>query len=415
MRILYLLISGTVILVLIRVNYKLYSQEHSFSDRREDIILQMNFLEKELKENDLGKRMQRLFPEGFVFANALYGLAWCELALSGEDESLRAKALEEALFAYDEIDSNLGKSTFDSRLDPKYGIFYLGWRNYLLSKIFQVDTNFEKHDQYRDVFEANCHAINEAISHSKTPFLQSYESLSWPADTFIAMASLANHDQVFKSLYANTIQEWTQDVENNLHSEGKILPHRVDYPDGKTLETPRGSSMSLMLRVLAEIDKEFANRQYQKFTENFVETTFGLPSIREYPKGEHGLGDVDSGPVIFGVGFSATLMSIGTLASFGDLNTSMSLYQTIHAFGFDQVSGSQKQYLFGQLPIADAFIAWGRATALKSNSPYLAESSENWRVRFHLISLAVLALICVIPLARRKLNKKHVSRRNIRR
>jgi hypothetical protein len=126
-----------ITIALLWINFKLHAENFSTNEKQKDIILQLNFIGSELNYNNLGNQMQELFPEGFVFINALYGLAWCELAISdsSKNDKLKSKALNEALFAYNEINSEKAKIIFDSNLTPENGIFYVGWRNYLLSKI----------------------------------------------------------------------------------------------------------------------------------------------------------------------------------------------------------------------------------------------------------------------------------------
>ena len=64
--------------------------------------------------------MQQIFPEGYVFVNVLYGLAWCELALSDPtDINLKERSLEEALYAYNCLDSESAKRHFRKKLNPE--------------------------------------------------------------------------------------------------------------------------------------------------------------------------------------------------------------------------------------------------------------------------------------------------------
>ncbi|MES2794896.1 MAG: hypothetical protein V4683_02965 [Bacteroidota bacterium] len=368
--------------------------------------MQLNFLGNELKNNNLGERMQELFPEGFVFINALYGLSWCELAFSDStnDKKIKAKALKEALFAYNEINSDKAKSIFDSHLTPEKGIFYIGWNNYLLSKILSLDTSFVDYDKYENIFIDQSELISNSLKESNSPFLQSYHNQTWPADMFVAMASISNYDKIFKPKYKNEISEWINGVKLNLDPKTKLIPHKVNPRTGGTIEGPRGSSISLIIRLLAEIEPNFANEQYELYKTNFVITTLGLPSICEYPKGQFGETDIDSGPVIFGVGFSGTIVSIGTYSMLGDSELAEMQYKTINAFGFSNKFGNEKKYIFGLLPIADAFIAWGRASGL--NQSNISNSSSNgWRVKFHIISFLVLTILWLLLYSNKIISK----------
>lgn len=384
-----------VSLLITWININLYFEDYSPDEKRADIIRQLNFLESDLKNNQLGIQMQGIFPEGYVFINALYGLSWCELGLSdiNKNAKLRERAIHEALYAYDEINSEKANWTFDEDLIPKYGIFYCGWKNYLLSKILSIDTTFQGYELYINEFKSQCNSIVHALAISKSPFLQSYKDQSWPADMFVAVASLCNHDKIFKPKYKNEIEAWLQNVMNRLDPVTQLIPHKVSSETGETVQGARGCSLSLILRMLAEINSGFAKEQFKIFNDKFVSTTFGLPSLREYPTGQHGFGDVDSGPVIFGVGFSGTIVMIGTFYKMDSGYFAERQYKTINAFGFGRVTGDQKKYLFGKLPIADAFIAWGRATGILYQNP---SEIDNWRIKFHGISILVIAFFWII-------------------
>lgn len=116
-----------LIAIAITVGLRLYRNTNLKNENstKKLVLHQLNFLESELKSHQLGERMQASYPEGYVFINAIYGLTWSELALNFELDLLeREKAFNEAIFAYRQIDSELGKSTFHKNLAPQFGVFY---------------------------------------------------------------------------------------------------------------------------------------------------------------------------------------------------------------------------------------------------------------------------------------------------
>lgn len=394
MKYIFLFLVSILTIFLLWINIGLHFEKTSYPERKKDIILQLNYLEDGLKQHWMGEKMQQVFPEGYVFINALYGLSWCELAMSDldKDSRLKKKAIEEVLFAYGEIKSEKANWMFNNGLSPAKGIYYLGWKNYLLSKLLQIDTTFEGHPEYVRAFKAQCDEIVKALSQSETPFLQSYPQQSWPADMFVAMASLSNYDKIFKPRYKQVINTWVNKVKQRLDPVTRLIPHQVDFQTGKSISGSRGCSMSLILRMLKEIDPVFADQQFLLFHKQFIETTMGLPSVREYSKGRNGAGDIDSGPVIFGTGFAATIVMTGTFSVFDSVQLANRQFQTIQAFGFVFTKNDQKRYLFGMLPIADAFIAWGRASG--AGQKYIeTEQKDYWRLKFHLISAIIMIIM----------------------
>lgn len=415
MKKIYLITIVILSLVILRINIRLYSENYTRKEQKKDVILQLNFLESELKNNNLGARMQRIFPEGYVFVNALYGLAWCELYLSDvEDSVLKSKALNEALYAYNNLDSEQAKWSFQTNLNPENGIFYDGWKNYLLSRILTIDTTFKGSEQYTNKFQNKSNIISEALQNADCPYLESYTKQSWPADMFVAMASLSNHDKIFEKKYQSQINDWLHKIKERLDEKTNMIPHKVDSENGKAVEGARGCSIGLCLRMLAEINPDFAYQQYHLFDSLFVDKTFGLPSIREYPKGTHGLGDIDSGPVIFGVGFSATIVMIGTFATYKNHELAEQQYKTINAFGFSKKTKNQKKYLFGKLPMADAFIAWGRATDLNYSKDVEQDSNNFWRIQFHIISLLVLLILWMFYFRKRIIRRFTIATNKVK-
>ena len=384
-------------LILIWINGALYSEDFSHAEIEKDIILQQNFIENELKNNNAGEKMQEIFPEGFVFIHALYGLTWCDLVKASPKAmaSKKSKALKEALFAYDKINTLEAMSTFDSDMTPYNGIFYIGWKNYLLSNILEMDTTFTNFERYKADFEGQCEVIKNTLKESNSPYLESYPNQSWPADMSLAMASLKKHDLIFKPKYEREIKQWIIDIKAKLDPVTKLIPHKVKARTGLSSEGARGGSTGLIIKILEEIDPVFAKQQYDIYKTLFVSKTFGLPSVSEYPKGQNGSADVDSGPIIFGVGFSGTIFSIGTFAKLGDYSLSEMQYKAINAFGFANKFSGKKKYLFGNIPIADAFIDWGRTSQINSKAVN-SKTPMLWGMKFHLISILGLGFIWIL-------------------
>ncbi|OMC04097.1 hypothetical protein [Mycolicibacterium fortuitum] len=99
--------------------------------------------------------------------------------------------------------------------------------------------------------------------------------------------------------------------------------------------------------------------QWQRFSERFVTTKAGLAGILEYPSGTDGDADVDSGPLIFGVSLSASAVGLAAARANGDRDLAGRLTRQVELVGVP-VGVRTTRYLFGVLPVADAFIAWAR-------------------------------------------------------
>jgi hypothetical protein len=356
----------------------------------EDELAQLNFLENALHQRAAGEEMQAIFPEGFFFVNVLYGLAYADFVeksgISPQSE-LGKKAEKEITWAIGEINSEAGVVNFLDKLPLENGAFYKGWQSYLLGRKLQVSAT--KDAALIQQFQSNCEAISRTISATNSPYLESYKGAAWPADNIMCLASLALHDRIFVPKYQSVITNWMDRIKAHLDEKTGLIPHSFSLIYDKGIET-RGSSQSLMLSFLPKIDPIFAQNQYRIYKKQFIQEKIGLPAVREYPTGIAGGGDIDSGPVIWDVGGSASIVGVRTAAENDDFELSKSLRNSIEAFAFSTHFGKEKKYLFGQLPVIDAFMAWSNVATTSATEP--KTSGGSWQ--FYLLSLLFAVPFC---------------------
>ena len=387
-----LLFFGYIVYLNIALYYKPSFTQVERSTINTDFLHQLQFLEKEM-HNGAADEMQNTYPEGFVFMHSLYGLSWAELAgrLHKED-TLRKTAIEEINYSILEISSPKGTAVFPNELPLPYGAFYNGWLNYLRGKYLALQNDDERDGGIAADFKAGCKRIAAALDSSDTPYLESYYGMAWPADNMLCIASLALHDKIFKREYKERIDAWIEKAEKRTDALG-LIPHSCFALTGKVREPARGSSQSLMLNFLIEIDPAYAQKKFAIYKEHFIDHRFGLPGIREYPEGQGGNGDIDSGPVIFDIGGAASIVGQRTMQRYDEAITYIALRNSIEAFGMGDDEDEGKQYLFGALPVADAFIAWSNSVEA---SKEIVEATS-WLGKFHLYSaLVLLVTSCII-------------------
>ncbi|WP_020568530.1 hypothetical protein [Neolewinella persica] len=358
----------------------------------EDVYHQLQHLKGKMHAG-AASDMQRLFPEGHLFMNALYGLAWADFAapisatVSEREQPLLTEAHHEIDWALAEMDSPNGRRIFQEKLPLPYGAFYRGWSNYLRAKQLEVTASDDRSPTAKARLQADCDAIANAFGTTEGPYLESYYGGTWPADNVLAIASLVAYDRTFSTYrYKKTVAEWLAKVQVNLDKKTGLIPH-IWFPD-QPAQSARGSSQSLMLCLLPEIDPTFAKEQFALYEQHFVTTRLGLPGIREYPAGVDESGDIDSGPVIWGIGGAASVVGQRAAAANGQEDLYLGLRNSLEAFGAAHTLFGEKKYLFGQLPMADAFIAWGNAV---EQGPANGRYPKPWGI--HLVSLLFLVLL----------------------
>jgi hypothetical protein len=335
----------------------------------------------------LGEEMQRLFPEGSAFAHALYGLACCGLAEAERSEAeLRGRALREAKWAYIQLQGAEVRERFPASGGLPHGVFHAGWSNVLLARIIEVE-GLGDAGLLTALFDRRSAELAEAFARNASPFLESYPGQAWPADATVAMSSLALHTKLREPVHVNVIKRWTEQVVQRTDTNG-FIPHAWDPATDREWQSARGSSRSLINTFLPAIDSALAASQFALYRRHFFMERCGLPVVREHPHGVQGGGDVDSGPVILGVGSSATIVAAGACRANGDLFHAQEFSSTADALGFP-TGGDRRHYIFGALPIADLFIAWGRSLPIRSADPPVPPKF----LRFHAWSAAILLVL----------------------
>lgn len=385
MRFLLRILLGGVLLLVAYLNYGLLYTPRLLQVQgraiNEDVVAQLQFLRGRM-HSGAGQQMQEVYPEGFVYLNALYALTWTELLPHVPPTSaLHQQASGEIRWALGEMQSPAAQATFDPDLPLPYGAFYQGWSAYCLGRYLHALPPAQRDTAALHHFNQQCTLIAAAMTASPSPYLESYHGAAWPADGVLGVAALAWHDRLQPPQYRGVIRQWLRAVNSRLDAR-HLIPHEVKAGSGAVLTPARGSSQSQLLNFLIEIDSAYAQPHFQRYRALFLTSRLGLPGVLESAKGTAATEDIDSGPVIWGVGGAASIVGRRTLQRFGDTATAMSLRNSIEAFGLPWHGGSGKFYLLGQLPIADAFIAWSNSLEVHRT----LHTTHPWRRTFQLLS-----------------------------
>lgn len=381
------------IFVFLYLNIALYQNPTIFQSKQgitnQDLYEQLLFLKSEFNQG-AAFQMQHLFPEGFIFFQALYALAWHDMAYPLEkNHPIYLEAIHEIDQVIINMSTNEATQIFSKSLPLEYGAFYKGWTSYIMGKRLSLQADLLSDSLLIQQFQNNCSQIKNTIHQSPEPYLESYENATWPADNILCLASLDLHDKIFAPQFSSTIETWISLIQIHLDPKTQLIPHAVYANSNRVREGARGSSQSLMHNFLLDIHPEFAKEQFKIYKKRFVDYRFGLPGIREYPKGTFGGGDIDSGPVILQIGGAASIVGMRALMRHGEFELGRSIQSSVDAFGIALTFNQKKRYLFGALPMADAFIAWGNGL----NSLTIKQHISFKKTKFHFISLLVVFVV----------------------
>jgi hypothetical protein len=312
---------------------------------------QQRYLQRAL-DDGAAEQMQTTFPEGFVFTQALIGLAAAQSAEPGDTSALAAvRRAEQGL------DSPAGTGRFAGQSRPVNGVFWAGWS--LLLAVERARLSGTATDA-QDV-RARAQPLLAALTADPDGFLESYPGRVWPVDNVVAVAALARANTLVRIPgAAATVAAWPARTARVRSAGTRLLPHELN-PDGTVAEGPRGSSQALLLAFEPDIDPALAAADYRSFVDTFVVRRVGLVGVREFPPGTDNRGDEDSGPLLFGVSATASAVALAAALRQQDRPLVRALNAEAELLGVPVVRDGARRYGGGLLPVGDAFLAWARA------------------------------------------------------
>jgi hypothetical protein len=130
----------------------------------------------------------------------------------------------------------------------------------------------------------------------------------------------------------------------------------VDAKTGAPIDAARGSGTALAQYFLSFIDPALSRSLDDAVRASLDGTVLGFGAVREYPAGTlHARRDIDSGPVVFGFGVTATGFSISGARMHRDPARFARLYSTAYLFGAPFARGGAENHVTGG-PIGDAIL-----------------------------------------------------------
>lgn len=143
--------------------------------------------------------------------------------------------------------------------------------------------------------------------------------LRWPADQAATLASLRRYDQAHRAqLVQAPLAKWRAVLARRGVSARWSLPKSEMTGRGVGAEHPRGCAQSFISRYLAEVDLSLSAAWWANYRKHFLVHVGPVTGFREWPPGVDGAADSDSGPIVLGIGVSASALGISAARAQGD-------------------------------------------------------------------------------------------------
>jgi hypothetical protein len=332
-----------------------------------DTRRQIRWLERSLSDGD-ARLAQRYFPEGELFTYEFYGLALENVAETTKDPRDVERAVREVRRLLPKIDGLLHHAPFGqmAQWDVRGGICWFAGQNLLRARLVRLAGGATAEEVER--LHADSAVLARAFAQSESGVLEAYPGQSWPVDSLFGYRSLQIHDELYGTRYFATFARYERTMRRSADPKSGLMPSFV-YLDGRARDVPRGCALSWSLAVLPDLDPDFAAEQWAAYRHDFLRCAGGLCLLREYPPGVDRASDVDSGPVVAGLGMSASAFGLAAARAQGDTEVAEALRRTGELLGFPAVSWWGKRYLGGSIALFDVFAVWTRTVPMPASAP----------------------------------------------
>ncbi|MEL6882170.1 MAG: hypothetical protein AAFP09_16710 [Cyanobacteria bacterium J06607_10] len=228
--------------------------------------------------------------------------------------------------AWDE--DRLARLHSDSLQDHN-GHAYLGYTNLALSMLRLHNPN----NQFVNLNDRLTASLLKGLITEPYGLLETYPNEVYPADIAAVIGSIALHDKATGESHQRELAKLVQYFcDQFLDPATGLVFQSVDVATGQPIDRPRASGTALSAYYLSFVDNVVTAHIFQPVASSqILRLPVGL-AIKEYPVGETGDGDIDSGLLVLGASPSATVFAIGGAKITNDKSLYRELYETILSF-----------------------------------------------------------------------------------
>jgi hypothetical protein len=200
-------------------------------------------------------------------------------------------------------------------------------------------------------------ALERRFRDSSTSLIATYPSEVFPVDNAAGIASIALHARATEQAVPAIVSRWSDAVrERYVHRPSGLLIQIVK-PNGTPLDAPRGSGTALAAYFLSFADRALSKELHEAVERELAHDVLGFRLVSEYPESvPKGRGDIDSGPLVFGLSVSATGFSLGSCRIHGDAACYAHALAAVNLFGAPTERAQEGRTYVSGGPLGDAIM-----------------------------------------------------------
>lgn len=326
-----------------------------FDGERELVRMRSNAVaatvDSHLERGDFPTGSARFDGEWLLVTHVMAALGHAQVATeySDPDELARAeraidRMLEPDLRAFDR-EAWRGDALADLGSDRAHG-GYLSYAGLALAVAEEAGST--RRSQLRREIAEHLFARYEANGGAA---IETYPGEAYPPDNAAALAAIAVSFRLDGRDGADALVD--RFFARHRDPNTGLLAQAVDANSSEPVDVARGSGTLWASYLISFASARISRELYESAMHTLFVDGAGFGAMREYAGS--GTGDIDSGPVVFGLGLSATGFALGAARANGDREAFTRLYATAHLFGLPLCHEDRCNYVTG-MSIGDAIL-----------------------------------------------------------
>jgi len=224
-----------------------------------------------------------------------------------------------------------GEDPLSSLAGPHGHVGYLGYAGVALNLYRAVGGQ-----RFASESVAITDALARRLEASPIGLLETYPGECYPVDNTTAFAAIALFDRATGADHSALLRRLLENLATRyLERTSGLLVQAVDARTGAWRDQPRASGSALAVYFIGFVERALSRRIYNALQNSCGVTGLGFAAVNEYPATvTPGRGDVDSGPIVFGLSVSGTGFALAGPLIHGDAPFFAGLWRTSFLLGY---------------------------------------------------------------------------------
>ena len=232
------------------------------------------------------------------------------------------------------------------------GHAYLGYINLALGMLRMV----APYNRFVGLHDRITDALARRMSLAPMGLIETYPNEAYPADVASVVGSIGLHDRAAGSDHHALLSAWSATFRARwVDPKSGMIFQAGDPATGLPRGPARASHTALAVYALSFALPDLSRNLFAAIQRSQRASFVGFGAIREDAPGNGGSSDIDSGPVVLGVGVSATGFTLAGARIHGDRALYTELYRTADLFGAPHDKAQGRRFVSGG-PLGDAIL-----------------------------------------------------------